>query len=325
MIKKMPKIELHCHLDGSMNLDVTKELLKEIGKTYEDAQLMNMLQAPEDCPSLADYLTRFDLPISLIQTKNGLRKSAKAVALDAATENVKYIEVRFAPTFSTNEGLSIRDIIESVQIGLKEAEAEADIKTGIIVCAMRHLPMEINLAMLKEARELYGAGVVACDLAGDEKAFPTRNFVEFFETAKKLGVPYTIHSGECGSVENIRVALELGAKRLGHGIAMGRDLDLMKECARRGIGVELCPSSNLQTKAITSFDEYPLRSFMAAGIPISINTDNRMVSGTTIVREFARVAEKFAITEEELAKIYRDSVEKSFATEEIKHDLLKKW
>lgn len=325
MIKKMPKIELHCHLDGSMNLDVTKELLKEIGKTYEDAQLMNMLQAPEDCPSLADYLTRFDLPISLIQTKNGLRKSAKAVALDAATENVKYIEVRFAPTFSTNEGLSIRDIIESVQIGLKEAEAEADIKTGIIVCAMRHLPMEINLAMLKEARELYGAGVVACDLAGDEKAFPTRNFVEFFETAKKLGVPYTIHSGECGSVENIRVALELGAKRLGHGIAMGRDLDLMKECARRGIGVELCPSSNLQTKAITSFDEYPLRSFMAAGIPISINTDNRMVSGTTIVREFTRVAEKFALTEEELAKIYRDSVEKSFATEEIKHDLLKKW
>lgn len=325
MIKKMPKIELHCHLDGSMNLDVTKELLKEIGKTYEDAQLMNMLQAPEDCPSLADYLTRFDLPISLIQTKNGLRKSAKAVALDAATENVKYIEVRFAPTFSTNEGLSIRDIIESVQIGLKEAEAEADIKTGIIVCAMRHLPMEINLAMLKEARELYGAGVVACDLAGDEKAFPTRNFVEFFETAKELGVPYTIHSGECGSVENIRVALELGAKRLGHGIAMGRDLDLMKECARRGIGVELCPSSNLQTKAITSFDEYPLRSFMAAGIPISINTDNRMVSGTTIVREFTRVAEKFALTEEELAKIYRDSVEKSFATEEIKHDLLKKW
>ncbi len=321
----MPKIELHCHLDGSMNLDVTKELLKEIGKTYEDAQLMNMLQAPEDCPSLADYLTRFDLPISLIQTKNGLRKSAKAVALDAATENVKYIEVRFAPTFSTNEGLSIRDIIESVQIGLKEAEAEADIKTGIIVCAMRHLPMEINLAMLKEARELYGAGVVACDLAGDEKAFPTRDFVEFFETAKKLGVPYTIHSGECGSVENIRVALELGAKRLGHGIAMGRDLDLMKECARRGIGVELCPSSNLQTKAITSFDEYPLRSFMAAGIPISINTDNRMVSGTTIVREFTRVAEKFALTEEELAKIYRDSVEKSFATEEIKHDLLKKW
>lgn len=321
----IPKIELHCHLDGSMNLEVTKELLKEIGESYVDEQLLDMLQAPEDCPSLADYLTRFDLPIRLIQTKEGLRKSAKAVVLDAAAENVKYIEVRFAPTFSTNEGLSIRDIIESVQEGLKEAEAQADIKTGIIVCGMRHLDMETNLSMLKQAAELYGAGVVACDLAGDEKAFPTKNFVEFFEASKKMGIPFTIHSGECGSTENIRVALELGAKRLGHGIAMGRDLDLIRECASRRVGVELCPSSNLQTKAVLSFDDYPMRSFMAAGVPVSINTDNRVVSGTTNTREWERVVEHFAITEEEISKIYRESVEMSFATDITKHELLKKW
>lgn len=322
---EMPKIELHCHLDGSMNLDVTKELLREIGESYSDETLKDMLQAPEDCPSLADYLTRFDLPIRLIQTREGLKKSAKAVALDAAEENVKYIEVRFAPTFSTNEGLSIRDIIESVQCGLKEAESEADIKTGIIVCGMRHLPMETNLKMLKEAAELYGFGVVACDLAGDEKAFPTKNFVEFFETSKKLGIPFTIHSGECGSTENIRVAFDLGAKRLGHGIAMGRDLALIQECAKNRVGVELCPSSNLQTKAVLSFNEYPMRSFMAAGVPISINTDNRVVSGTTNTREFKRVVTHFEITEEELARIYRDSVEMSFATEDVKHELLKRW
>ena len=130
----MPKIELHCHLDGSMNFDVTRELLKDMGETYSNEELKDMLEAPEDCQSLAEYLTRFDLPIRCIQTIDGLRKSAKAVALDAAAENVKYIEVRFAPTFSTNEGLSIRDIIESVQTGLLEAEAQKDIKTGIIVC-----------------------------------------------------------------------------------------------------------------------------------------------------------------------------------------------
>lgn len=322
---EMPKIELHCHLDGSMNLEVTKELLAEMGESYTDEQLTDMLQAPEDCPSLADYLTRFDLPIRLIQTKEGLRKSAKAVALDAASENVKYIEVRFAPTFSTNEGLSIREIIESVQKGLMEAEAQSDIKTGIIVCGMRHLDAETNLKMLREAAELYGCGVVACDLAGDEKAFPTKLFVDFFEEAKRLGIPFTIHSGETGSVENIRVAMELGAKRLGHGIAMGCDLDLIRECARNNVGVELCPSSNLQTKAVTSFVEYPLRSFMAAGVPISINTDNRIVSGTTNTREWQRVVEYFAITEQEIAKIYRDSVEMSFATDSIKHELLKKW
>ena len=178
--KIMPKIELHCHLDGSMNLDVTKKLLKEIGESYSEEQLKELLQAPEDCPSLAEYLTRFDLPIRCIQTKEGLFASARGVALDAAAENVKYIEVRFAPTFSTNQGLSICEIINSVQAGLKSAVEETDIRTGIIVCGMRHLDMETNISMLKQARELYGAGVVACDLAGDEKAFPTKNFVEFF-------------------------------------------------------------------------------------------------------------------------------------------------
>lgn len=323
MLKKMPKIELHCHLDGSMNLNVTRNLLKEIGESYPDEQLKELLQAPEDCPSLADYLTRFDLPIRCIQTKTGLFQSAKAVAMDAAAENVKYIEVRFAPTFSTSQGLSVCEIIESVQAGLEEAEKEADIKTGIIVCGMRNLDMETNLSMLKQAAELYGAGVVACDLAGDEKAFPTKNFVEFFETSKKLGIPFTIHSGECGSTENIRVALELGAKRLGHGIAMGRDLELIQECAKRRIGVELCPSSNLQTKAVTDFSEYPLRSFLVAGVPISINTDNRTVSGTTNTREFERMVQHFVLTEEELQKIYRDSVEMSFASDDVKHELWK--
>lgn len=325
MFEKMPKIELHCHLDGSMNQNVTRELLTQIGESYTDEQLLDMLQAPEDCESLAEYLTRFDLPVRLIQTKDGLTRAARSVALDAAAENVKYIEVRFAPTFSTQEGLSIREVIESVQKGLKEAEEQADIKTGIIVCGMRHLDMDTNLLMLREAAQMYGAGVVACDLAGDEKAFPTKNFVDFFREADRLGIPFTIHSGECGSTDNIRVALDLGAKRMGHGIAMGRDQQLIRECAARHVGVELCPSSNLQTKAVRSFEEYPICSFLAAGVPISINTDNRMVSGTTNSREWARIAENFEITEDEIAKIYRDSVEMSFAEDDVKHALLQKW
>ena len=324
-IKTMPKIELHCHLDGSMNLKATRKLLMDRGETYSLEQLQELLEAPQDCESLAEYLKRFELPIRCIQTKEGLKQSAKGVALDAAAEQVKYLEVRFAPSFSTAEGLSICEILESVQQGLKEAEQEADIKTGIIVCGMRNLDMDTNLNMLKESANLFGVGVVACDLAGDEKAYPTKDFAEFFQTAKKLGIPFTIHSGECGSTENIKVALELGAKRLGHGIAMGRDLDLMRACARQRVGVELCPTSNLQTKALTDFRDYPIRSFMAAGVPISINTDNRTVSGTTSTREFEKVIGQFDLTKEELRNIYIESVEMSFATDEIKQELLKKW
>jgi adenosine deaminase len=324
-IADMPKIELHCHLDGSMGLDVTRDLLAQRGEQYEIGELRQLLEAPMDCRSLAEYLEKFDLPIRCIQTEEGLRAAAYDLAASAAKEQVKYLEVRFAPSFSTGEGLSIVQILESVQAGLKEAEDEADIHTGIIVCGMRNLSMEENLSMLRAARELYGAGVVACDLAGDENAYPTAQFAEFFELAKKLGVPFTIHSGECGSTENIRTAIELGASRLGHGIAMAKDPSLMAECAEKRIGVELCPTSNLQTKAVRSMEEYPFMQFFKAGIPLSVNTDNRTVSRTTCTAEAALLQRTYQLSPEDFAKIYRDSVEMSFATDEVKEILLKKY
>jgi adenosine deaminase len=323
-IAEMPKIELHCHLDGSMGLDVTRELLAQRGEHYERAELQKLLEAPMDCQSLAEYLEKFDLPIRCIQTEEGLRAAAYDLAISAAAEQVKYLEVRFAPSFSTGEGLRIAKIIESVQAGLQKAEAETDIHTGIIVCGMRNLSMDENLSMLREARELYGAGVVACDLAGDENAYPTAQFAEFFELAKKLGIPFTIHSGECGSTENIRVAIELGARRLGHGIAMVKDPALMAECSAKRIGVELCPTSNLQTKAVRSMEEYPFMQFYKAQIPLSVNTDNRTVSRTTCTAEAALLQQTYHLSQEDFARIYRDSVEMAFATDEVKEILLKK-
>lgn len=319
------KIDLHCHLDGSISLPVMQELLASIGESYPEQELRTMLQAPDDCTSLAQYLERFALPIRCIQTKTNLKKAAYGLAKDAAMEHVTYLETRFAPSFSTGEGLSVLEIVESVQEGLKQAEQEFQIKTGIIVCGMRHLPMETNLQMLKEARELYGAGVVACDLAGDEKAFLNAEFQEFFTYAKKLEVPFTIHSGECGSRDNIRDAISFGAKRVGHGIAMSGDVGLMKLCAQKHIGVEMCPTSNLQTKAIRSWSEYPFREFYSHQVPISINTDNRTVSGTNSTKEFEQLQQYCSITEEEIRKIYEWSVDMAFATDDIKHELLKKW
>ena len=324
-IIEMPKIDLHCHLDGSMQADSIAKMLSEMGETYTKEELNNKLFVPETCESLAEYLQCFDLPIKCIQTKEGLSTSAKELALSAAAENVKYLEVRFAPTFSTNKGLSYCEILESVEAGLAAARREADIETGIIVCAMRHLDMETNLAMLKSAREMLGSGVVACDIAGDEKSFANSLFVDFFKKAKEYGMPYTIHSGECGSTENIRVALELGAKRIGHGIAMGKDSELIKECAKAGIGVELCPTSNIQTKAISKFSEYPFPAMKAAGVRMSVNTDNRTVSQTNSTKEFSRLLFQFGLNEDDMKKIYRDSVDMIFADDDCKDRLWKKW
>lgn len=322
---EMPKIDLHCHLDGSMQAESISKILTDLGEPYPVEELKKKLFVPETCESLAEYLQCFDLPIKCIQTKEGLMASAKELALLAAAENVKYLEVRFAPTFSTNNGMKVVEIIESVEAGLAKARSEADIETGIIVCAMRHLDMDTNLAMLKEARELYGAGVVACDLAGDEKAFPNSQYVEFFKKATEYGMPFTIHSGECGSTENIKTALELKAKRIGHGIAMGKDPELIKECAKAGIGVEICPTSNIQTKAIDKFANYPFPAMKEAGVKISVNTDNRTVSQTNSTKEFSRLLFQFGLNEDDLKKIYRDSVDMIFADDDCKDRLWKKW
>lgn len=321
----IPKIELHCHLDGSMSIPLTQRILKEMGEDYTTEQLKHKLTAPQDCGSLAEYLEKFDLPIKCLQTKEGLMLAAEDLALAAAKENVVYIEVRFAPAFSMKEGLSVREIIESVELGLGRARDKTGIQTGILVCTMRNLDVQTNVNMLKAAREFLGAGVVGCDLAGDEKAYPTADFADVFAAARKYDMPFTIHSGECGSAENIRTAIELGARRIGHGIAMRENRELIQLCADKKIGVELCPTSNLQTKAITDFSEYPFARFYEAGIPISVNTDNRTVSNTTCTDELMRLADAGMLKEAMCGKIYMASIAASFASDDVKQSLLEKW
>jgi adenosine deaminase len=317
----MPKIELHCHLDGSLGVPLVQRLLREMGEEHSTEELREALTAPQDCGSLAEYLEKFDLPLRCLQTKEGLFAAAEDLALAAAKEHVRYLEVRFAPSFSTAQGLSVREVIESVQKGLLSAEQKRDIRTGILVCTMRNLDAATNLAMLKEAREFLGAGVVGCDLAGDEKAYPTADFHDVFEAAKKYGMPFTIHAGECGSAESVRTAIELGAKRIGHGIAMSGHPDLLALCAQKKIGVELCPTSNLQTKAVTDFSGYPFKEFYEANIPLSINTDNRTVSDTTCTDEYMRLADAGMFTEAMCEKIYHAALASSFASDDTKQEL----
>jgi adenosine deaminase len=316
-----PKIELHCHLDGSMSPELVQRLLGGRGEEYSLEELKGLLTAPEDCESLAEYLEKFDLPLRCLQTREGLRSAAEELALSAAGENVKYIEVRFAPSFSTAQGLSVREVIESVSSGLRSAESQADIYTGIIVCTMRNLDSETNRAMLKEAREFLGCGVAGCDLAGDEKAYPTADFADVFETARKYDMPFTIHAGECGSADSVKTAIGLGAGRIGHGIAMSGHPDIIRLCAERKIGVELCPTSNLQTKALRDFSAYPFTEFYEAGVLLSVNTDNRTVSGTTCTDEYKRLAGAGMFKENMCRKIYLDSVEAAFADDDIKQKL----
>ena len=311
----MMKVELHCHLDGSLNVDFVDEMLRSRGIVYERAELKKKLEVRPDCASLSEYLEKFDLPLLCLQTKYGLEKAAYELVRDVSKEDVRYIEVRFAPMLSVSEGLTCREVIASVVSGLQKGQTEFGVYASAIVCAMRHHSLEQNMEMLEASREFVGKGVCAFDLAGDEAAFPTSLFRDLFMQARAWDIPFTIHSGECGSVENVREAIELGAKRIGHGIALQESSELRALCREKRIGIEMCPTSNLQTKAVLDFAEYPLKDFLSEGLLVSIHTDNRTVSGTTLEKEQAY----FDKTIVRLCTL--NAIDTAFTNEQIKKEL----
>lgn len=322
-IKKLPKIELHCHMDGSMGYEVTRKLAAEIGEVHSLEEIKKLTTASMECKDLGEYLAKFDIPLKCIKTAEGLKQISYDFIRQAHEDNIKYTEMRFAPGSSLGSGLSYRDIFEATSEGLKLGKQDFGVESGMIVCAMRHIPMEDSLVMLKAAKECEALGIVGCDIAGDEKNRTNSEYSEYFNTAKKYEIPFTIHSGECGNALNIKEAIELGARRVGHGIAMADTPEIIKMCAEGHIGVEMCPTSNLQTKAVSGMDEYPFMKFLDAGIHINISTDNRTVSGTTCSQEFELLDRKYDLNEDIYYRIYRDSVEMSFADDEIKDRLLK--
>ena len=317
-IFELPKIELHCHLDGSLPISFIKEELGDEGIQKEQVQVQ------ANCSSLAEYLQKFKLPLASLKTEKSFERAGYSVLAEVRKENVKYIELRFAPMLSVSETLSCRQAIEGLVAGLKRGEREFEIKANVIVCMMRHLSLEENLEAIRNAREMLGEGVCAVDLAGDEAAFANGEFKELFEQVRKWDMPFTIHAGECGSAFSVKEALELGAKRIGHGIALRKDWELVKEVAKKNIGIEMCPTSNLQTKAIDNWQEYPLIDFVKAGLKVSVNTDNRTVSNTTMTKELELVYQSSNQDEELIRQVLQNALETSFASEEVKHDIGKK-
>ena len=315
-ILNMPKIDLHCHLDGSLTQACLSELSgREVA--------IGELQVSEDCQNLAEYLEKFDLPLQYLQTADGLRKASRSFLLDLKKDNVSYVEVRFAPLLSVNEHLNCKQVMEAVLTGLEEAKKECLIPYNVIACAMRHHSTEDSLQMMKDCREFLGNGLCALDLAGNEAAFPMEGFRELFAEAKKMGYPFTLHAGECGSVENVIESVNAGATRIGHGIALRGNSEAIAFCREKKIGIEMCPISNMQTKAVARKEDYPIREFLDAGLLVTLNTDNRMVSNSTIAKEMDFVQNNYGISDEELRKITENAIEVSFAEDEVKQMLWK--
>lgn len=315
-LEQIGKIDLHCHLDGSLTLGSIQQIL---GRTVK----MEELQVARDCRDLAQYLEKFNLPLQCLQTAQGLKNASREFIIETAKEHTRYIEVRFAPLLSANEHLNCEQVMEAVIAGLEEGKQISGVEYNTIACAMRQHTIEESKKMMHSVRAFLGKGLCAVDLAGNEAAYPMKDFMDLFAYAKSLELPFTIHAGECGNADNIVDAIEAGAGRIGHGIAMQGHPDILALCKEKKIGVEMCPTSNLQTKAVLREEAYPIREFMNAGVLVTVNTDNRTVSNTTMMQEWDWLVEKHQFSEEELLILTRNAVEVSFASGELKDKLHK--
>ncbi|MDO4323324.1 MAG: adenosine deaminase [Lachnospiraceae bacterium] len=319
------KIDLHCHLDGSLPVETIQKLAQNIQKELPPREaLLSRMRVKDDCENLGEYLKCFELPLPFLCTEQNFKDAVLGVLEDVSRENVVYIELRFSPLMSAWSGLPYDRMIAGAVEGMKEGSERYGVMGNLILCGMRHMPVEENIRMLRIGREFFREGVCGADMAGDEASYPILGQSAFFEEAKRLEMPFTIHAGECGSAGSVAAAVALGAKRIGHGIAARKDEALMEECRRKRITFELCPISNLQTKAIESKEEYPFEKFRQRGLLLTINTDNRMVSGTSLDREFEWLQEQYGITEEDAKALTENALEASFAEDDIKQEIWKR-
>lgn len=312
-------VELHCHLDGSLS----REFLKKVSGIESEDELREKSSVPENYHgSLTEYLTKFDLPIACLDTKEHIFEASKSFLEEAARKNIIYTEVRFSPVLLEREGLSLYDVTESVIEGLRAGEKEYGVRFGVLLCAMRHHSTETNMRVVRQAKEYLGAGVCGLDLAGDESGFSISRFSEIFKTARDEKIPFTIHAGECGNPLEVKTALEFGAKRIGHGIAMRNRIDIQEMCRKNHIGIEMCPISNYQTGAV-KYEPYPAREFLDNGLLVTVNTDNRTVSSTSLTKEIKFLKEHCGIGDEEILQMQKNAIMCSFAPDGVKDELLK--
>ena len=313
-------IDLHLHFDGSLLPRTILELAEEqkIPLPAEDPdELKLFLTAPEDCGSLNEYLEKFDLPLMVLQTKEAIRKGMYTLLCSLREQGMLYAEVRFAPQSHLRKGLTQEEAVKAAVRGMQEAVAGSFFKAKLILCCMRGTDnLEANKKTIETAASYLGRGVAAVDLAGAEALYPTADFEEIFVYAKSLGVPYTIHAGEADGPESIEAALRFGAARIGHGVRAQEDEGILALLKERQIPLEMCPTSNVQTKAVGSFREHPILKYLRSGLKVTLNTDNMTVSDTTIEREYNRLSGELGMTAEEKRQLLYHAADAAFLTEE---------
>lgn len=321
--KKYALIDLHIHLDGSLSLASARALadMQGIALPEDDETLLRMLRVSDNCQSLNEYLEKFALPLTLLQTSEAISEAVLRLCRELAEQGLAYAEIRFAPQLHCERGLMQDAVVEAAIRGMEKSGFYA----SLILCCMRGGDnLQKNLLTVEVASRFLGKGVCAIDLAGAEALYSTDSFAEVFEYARSLSIPFTVHAGEADGPESVYAALSFGARRIGHGVRSVEDGALLKRLAESGVVLELCPTSNLNTRVFERIEDYPLRKLLDAGVRVTLNTDNTSVSNTTLAREYQLIADTFSLTEGEIRQLAISSLKAAFLDDAEKERLLRK-
>jgi adenosine deaminase len=315
MLRRWPKAELHVHLDGSLRPQTMLELAREA-----------RVPLPADTPdaltralsvgsgSLEAYLARYDVTLAVMQTAAALERIAYEFVLDVAAESVRYVEVRYSPLLHPQ--LSLTEAIEAPLRGLSRGSAETGTKVGLIVCAIRTLAPARSLALAQAAADYRGAGVVGFDLAGPERGHRAGEHRAAFAFAAQRGLACTCHAGEGDGADSIGEALHVcGAARIGHGTRLGEDAALLAAVAERRIPLEMCLTSNVHTRSVSSPAAHPFRRYLEQGVVVTLNTDGRLVDGVSLTDEYFLAHTVLGLGREELVRVTLNACESAFLPE----------
>lgn len=325
LLQLLPKAELHVHLDGSLRPRTMIELAGEAGIVLQspEATALRHYMLVHDARNLEEYLARFESTLALMQTAGALERIALELAEDAAAEHIRYLEVRFSPILHTRGDLTLHQVVEAVLAGLHTAEQRFGIRTGVIVCGLRQLSPDTSLRLARLAADFKGRGVVAFDLAGAEDGYPPADHIEAFRYAEHANMGVTIHAGEAFGPASIHQAIHTcHADRIGHGTHLVEDPDLLQYVVDFRIPLEVCLTSNVQTHAVPSLGEHPLAFYYRHGVMVTLNTDNRLMSGTTLTEEYCRAHKYLGLSWDELCDISLMGFRAGFLAHSEKEKLL---
>ena len=325
LLRRLPKAELHCHLDGSVRPETLLELAREYNQPIprDDADSLREYMRVDDARSLEDYLARFDVTLGVMQSADALDRIAYELSMDAARDGVRYLEVRYAPVLNTRRGLSLGEAVEAPLRGLERAEREGGAMARVIVCGLRHMAPDISLELARLAVAYRDRGVVGFDLAGGELGHPAAPHAAAFAYAREHDLACTCHAGEGADASYVREAVHVcGANRIGHATRLFEDDSLMQYVNDRRIALEICLTSNVQTHAVDSYHAHPLRQYFDRGMNVVLNTDNRLMSGTTLTDEYLHAANALDFTFDELAEIALNGFASAFLHWEERQTLI---